>query len=351
MTLTEEYPLGKRKLAQRDSFEDQPTSVLDASHITPQVELSVGVTLKDLRNIFLLESIRQFGPQKFKDLEWANVSPVDVLDNPDRLPIKGKRGETFHSDIRALTEEVRETCHRRAVKQILTAHKYDAKILTYRHPSYPRNVYDSNNPIPVLFVRGSLDVLQRPNAVACVGSRNIRAPYLHLQEMFASTAIKQNITVVSGFALGADSVSHTAALKNLGPTICVMPSGLERPFPPENRLLWEDLLRSPHAAFVTEFSFGVRAASLTLRKRNKLIVAFAKGVLIGQSSVKGGAMNSYRFAREQHKPVATFADDGTPDTSGNNLISEEKKPGDEIFPTDVDSPSYEQWLQRLCSST
>jgi predicted Rossmann fold nucleotide-binding protein DprA/Smf involved in DNA uptake len=78
-----------------------------------------------------------------------------------------------------------------------------------------------------------------------------------------------------------------------------MPGGLDRPFPPENRSLWEDFLSYPGAAFVSEFPFGTRASSLTLRKRNKLIVAFARAVLVSQSSADGGAMNAYRFAAER----------------------------------------------------
>ena len=58
---------------------------------------------------------------------------------------------------------------------------------------------------------------------------------------------------------------------------------------------------------MSELGFGVRASALTLRKRNKLIVAFARGVLVAQSAKDGGAMNAYRFAVEQKKPVATFA--------------------------------------------
>jgi hypothetical protein len=46
-----EHGLGRQKSAQRDNFEDQHISVLDASQITHQVEQNVGVTLKDLRNI------------------------------------------------------------------------------------------------------------------------------------------------------------------------------------------------------------------------------------------------------------------------------------------------------------
>jgi predicted Rossmann fold nucleotide-binding protein DprA/Smf involved in DNA uptake len=129
-----------------------------------------------------------------------------------------------------------------------------------------------------------------------------------------------------------------------------MPGGLDRPFPPENRPLWEDLLRYSGAVFVTELGFGARASALTLRKRNKLIVAFARGVLVAQSAKDGGAMNAFRFAVEQKKSVATFAADDTPDTSGNRLISNESwtrtLPGQS-----VNCEAYEQWLRQLSYST
>ncbi|MBV9925678.1 MAG: DNA-processing protein DprA [Acidobacteria bacterium] len=319
--------------------------------VSTEAEQSAGITLGDLTDLLVLESVNQFGPQKFKELHAAKITPHHVLLNPDLLPIKGKRGDTFRAEIRALTDEVREECRRRAANQIIAAAKYKAKILTYDHSYYPRNVYESNNPIPVLYVRGSLVILRERNVVGCVGSRKIRPPYYSQHAEFARTAVDSGFVVVSGFALGADTVGHEAAFKHDGQTICVMPGGLERPFPPENKHLWEDLLASDKAAFVTEFGFGVRAAALTLKKRNKLIVAFAKGVLVGQSAASGGAMNAYRFSREQHKPVATFAEDGSDDTSGNKLIAEEKKPGDEIFPSGIsDLTAYKRWLHQLSSS-
>ena len=89
------------------------------------------------------------------------------------------------------------------------------------------------------------------------------------------------------------------------------------------------------------------ASSLTLRKRNKLIAALAKGVLISQSSVKGGAMNTYRFAREQKKPVATFIGDGNEDTSGNNLITQEIKSADTVFDLTNNEEAFKTWLSKL----
>jgi predicted Rossmann fold nucleotide-binding protein DprA/Smf involved in DNA uptake len=125
---------------------------------------------------------------------------------------------------------------------------------------------------------------------------------------------------------------------------------LDRPFPPENRRLWEDLLDYSGAVFVSEFSFGTAASSLTLRKRNKGIVAFALGVLISQSSISGGAMNAYRFALEQRKALATFADDSTPDTSGNRAIGDDAKAQAVVFARErQEREDYERWLRRLFS--
>jgi predicted Rossmann fold nucleotide-binding protein DprA/Smf involved in DNA uptake len=147
--------------------------------------------------------------------------------------------------------------------------------------------------------------------------------------------------------LGADTIGHTAAWRVGGRTICVMPSGLDRPFPPENRQLWDNLAAYPGATMVSEFPFGTAASSLTLRKRNKLIVAFSLGVVISQSSERGGAMNAYRFALEQKKPTATFEEDGTDSTSGNKVIRLGKLPG-RVFPADhPDKGAWSEWLLQL----
>jgi len=61
-------------------------------------------------------------------------------------------------------------------------------------------------------------------------------------------------------------------------------------------------------------------------------------------------MNAYRFAREQRKPIATFADDGRPETSGNWLISHERLLTDRVFPTSPDYGAFDIWLRQLSSS-
>ena len=318
-----------------------PSMIADADLIAEQY----GIDVAGLAAIYRLDSVKFLGPQAFKELHEAGVRPIDVFKDPKRFPIKGKRGDKIRTQIESEAGNESTVYRDRAVRQLLAAKKHQAHILTYKHPHYPPNVYRSNYPSPVLYVRGSLEVLRELRTVACVGSRNIRPPYTVWETKFARIACSKGLAIISGFALGADSIGHRTAWDCQGKTVCVMPGGLDRPFPPENRQLWNNLLDYSGAAFVSESPFGISASSLTLRKRNKLIVAFSSGVLVAQSSVKGGAMNAYRFAIESHKPVATFEADAAEDTSGNRSIPEYSnavvlKSSDE---------AYEQWLQGLSS--
>jgi DNA protecting protein DprA len=331
----------------------------DEMSITPEMERKVGVDLTTLTALVLLESVRGFGPQKFRALHGAGLKPSDVLTDTRLLPFTGRTVERFREAILALGPEDGARARGRAARQIVRAAKYDARILTYASPDYPPSVLESNNAVPVLYAHGDLELLRDRRAVACVGSRQIRKPYDWLHHEFARLAAAADYTIVSGFAMGADTIGHRAAAEANGRTILVMPCGLDRPFPPENRDLWEQLLQYRGATVLSEFPFGTAASALTLRKRNKMIVSLASAVLISQSSEKGGAMNAFRFSVEQRKPVATFAPDGTPATSGNWLIA---TPSEQtrldaattealftVFPDRPEPQTWSQWLSQVSS--
>jgi DNA processing protein len=308
-------------------------------------------SVEELGALYALESIKGFGPEKFKQLFMAGVTPQTVLEDPELLPISGTRGQTFREALSSLGRSATSPFRDRAARQLERAGELDAHLLTYAHPSYPRAVLDSNNPVPVIYARGSLDVIADDLAVACVGSRGVEGRYAKRHADFARVATNAGFVVVSGFALGADRIGHEAAWKAGGRTVCVMPCGVDLPFPPENRALWKELLDYKGAAFVSEFAFGMKARALTLRKRNKLIVAFARGVFLSQTAEKGGAMNAYRFAGEQRKPVATLEPNGSSATSGNGLIGSDDSGRSTTIPFDNFDAASKAWLRQLSSST
>jgi DNA processing protein len=316
-----------------------------------QAEGSVGISVAELSAFYTLQAVKGFGPQKVKELFMSRTTPADLIRDPGRMPIQGKRGQEFRRQLGEIPPTLQQRSLERARSQIAVAAKYHGSILSFGHPLYPAHLFESSYPVPVLYARGNLQVLNDSRTVAAVGSRKIRPPYSELHRQFALAACRAEFAVISGFALGADSIGHRAAHEAGGHTVCVMPGGLDRPFPPENRTLWQEFLGYAGAAMVSEMPFGARASSLTLRRRNRLIVALARGVLVSQSSDKGGAMNAFRFALEQHKPVATFQDDGTADTSGNRaIVNDPKHPGFSFALSGNEVPSYEEWLRQLSSS-
>jgi len=300
-----------------------------------------------LSALYVLDAVKGFGPNKYKALFEGNVDPRRLVNEPDLMPFKGVTRGKLVEALRAVSEKERAKAADRAARQVETAQRLGASVLTYGHSSYPPAVYVSNNPVPVLYVQRGTGLLPSLRSVACVGSRAIAPPYARLHARFAAAACHAGLGIVSGFALGADTIGHRVAHDEGAPTICVMPCGLDRPFPPENRSLWQSFLEYENAVLVSEFPFGMSASSLTLRKRNKLIVAFAESVLVSQSSASGGAMNAYRFAREQKKPVATFASDDERDaTSGNSQIASELLPGDAVFSLGATDAEFAAWLAR-----
>lgn len=312
---------------------------------SPLVEGSPAVDT--LAALYVLERVSGFGPIKFREMHEARVDPQDAVRSPNLLPFGGRTGEKLRAAIQDLSDADMSSARCRADEQLERATESAAAILVHGDPRYPARVYESNNPVPVLYVRGDPAVWASGESVAVVGSRSTREPYASSIRAFTSAATCKGKAIVSGFAIGADSIGHTTARDVNGRTICVMPCGVDKVFPPENRDLWDELLAYRGAAFVSEFGFGQRASSLRLRKRNKLIVAFSQGVLVAQSASDGGAMNAYRFGREQRKPVATFRSDGRKDTAGNTLIGQDLRTGGVLFECAADKTQYETWLDGL----
>ena len=308
---------------------------------------SVLPSVERLSALYALERVSGFGPVKFKTMHDAGIDPQEAIENPDLLPFTGRTGIKLREGIAAISEGARVDARHRALNQLEQAREHSASILTHGDPSYPDRVYASNNPVPVLYVRGDASIWDSRNSVAVVGSRHTREPYAGAARAFSTLAAKEGFLVVSGFALGSDSIGHRGALEAKGRTLCVMPCGLDNVFPPENQELWAELLAYTDAAFVSEYGFGQFTSSLLLRKRNKLITAFSQVVLVAQSAVDGGAMNAYRFGREQKKFIATYSSDGSEETSGNALIATDESTEAVVFKTADNDSNYQEWLNQL----
>ncbi len=96
-------------------------------------------------------------------------------------------------------------------------------------------------------------MLQRP-AIAVVGTRVPTAYGRHSAATLAQELSAAGLTVVSGLARGIDSKAHEAALYGAGGTIAVLPTPIDRCYPPENLSLFHKI--AEHGLLVSETPIG-----------------------------------------------------------------------------------------------
>ena len=300
-----------------------------------------------------LRTIHGLGPVKLRNLYVDGVCPSELLRSPNLLKGGGKQVVSLRRQILDIGEYTLASQESSFDNQSNRAKELGITLITYGSPYYPPHLLESGYPVPILFARGCLSVLQNRKVVACVGSRRIAEPYSNLHHRVAELAARQGFAIASGFALGADTLGHKAAIDAGGTTIAVMPCGLDRPFPPENKSLWNELLNCGRAVAISESFIGTRASSLALKKRNKVIVGCSAGVMISQTSSKGGAMNAYRAAVEQKKPVATFPDIGCSgvDVTGNVSIAKGSPSLVRVLDVQHGTEDVAKWLSMLSSLT
>lgn len=166
---------------------------------------------------------------------------------------------------------------------------------------YPRGFLMLPHPPPVLYVAGSLSVLD-DGAVAIVGSRRASPTALAAASAVARGIAELGRTVVSGLARGVDAAAHRGALSvDGGRTVAVVATGLDRTFPAEHL----DLDRSirKHGAVVSTFPFGQPASRRSLLARNELIAALAVASVVIAAEERSGTRATIDHTVAQGKPV------------------------------------------------
>ena len=106
---------------------------------------------------------------------------------------------------------------------------------------YPKKFLQLKKPPKTIWVEGDTSLLEKP-ALAIVGSRKSTLYGEKIAKLFATQISKQGIVIVSGLAVGIDTIAHTYSKNTLGNTIAVIGSGLNKIYPEENIKLAKEII-------------------------------------------------------------------------------------------------------------
>ncbi|WP_313617834.1 DNA-processing protein DprA [Agrobacterium sp.] len=298
-----------------------------------------GIQLSEKQKTAWLRLIRSenIGPATFRQLINHFGSAEKALEALPDLSRRGGATRTLH--ITTIDEAERE---------LEIAARFGARFVGIGEPDYPPALKEIDGAPPLIAMKGDGRTATRPN-IGIVGSRNASINGMKFAAMMARDCGRQGYTIASGLARGIDTSAHRASLAT--GTVAMLAGGLDRPYPPENFSLLDEIYASGGAT-ISEMPFGWEPRARDFPRRNRLIAGVSLGVIIVEAAQRSGSLITARLAGDFGRLV--FAVPGSPlDTrcqgtnglikDGATLITEAKDVLDAISPlVEPDLPLFRQ---------
>ena len=153
-----------------------------------------------------------------------------------------------------------------------------------------------------LWVRGAHDLRQLAgNSVAVVGSRAATSYGTEQATELSRDLALMGHTVISGLAYGVDQAAHRGALIAGGPTVAVLPGGVDRPYPVAYAQLLEAI--AERGLVVSEAPPGVGPTRTRFLARTRVVAGLAEGTVVVEGAMRSGALNTAHWTTNLHRPL------------------------------------------------
>lgn len=199
------------------------------------------------------------------------------------------------------------------------------RVVTCASPNYPRRLHDLFNKPIVLYVRGMIEDLNERFCVSIVGTRSMSAYGKHMAFTLARQLIAYGAIIISGAAYGVDSAANNTAVFMEEPTVAVLGSGVNVPYPAKNEQMLNWI--AANGMVISEFEPNTPPYGSNFPIRNRIISGLADAVIVVEGGAKSGSLITARCAADQGRRVyAVPGNVGAPGSVGpNNLIRDGAK--------------------------
>ncbi|MBS1413121.1 MAG: DNA-protecting protein DprA [Christensenellaceae bacterium] len=250
---------------------------------------------------------------------WDNIS----LGNPD-IAYLGQELVSYlasHRNIRHINEYVMQL-EEKGVSAVCRG-----------TPDYPEALVNIQNPPPVLYYKGDFSLAASEYSIGVVGSRRCTYYGKSTAARFSRELAKHGLPIISGLARGIDTQAHKGALGGGGKTIAVLGCGLDIIYPPENKALYEEI--AERGLMLSEFPLGTPPIPSNFPRRNRIISALSRVLLVVEAALKSGALITANCAIDQGRDVFFIPGNiDSPASAGTNMMIKEGLPA-ALGPEDI----------------
>lgn len=174
------------------------------------------------------------------------------------------------------------------------------KMIKFDDKDYPLGLHVLENKPPILFYKGNL--ANKINLAAVIGTRENTEYGKKLTEKIVTLITEKDYGIVSGLALGIDTIAHKKALNLNKYTIAVLPCSLDSVYPSSNYYLANEILASG-GALLSELPIGITLGKARFVQRNRIQSALSNIIIPVELQSNSGTVHTIKFAIKQNKKV------------------------------------------------
>lgn len=159
---------------------------------------------------------------------------------------------------------------------------------TTKRDEYKTKVPNRKRAPHYLLYRGDISLLNKNNFrknIAVIGLLNPTIDIINREKRIVKEIVRRGGNIVSGLALGCDSVAHRTCLENNGKTIAVLPSKLDSILPKENIGLANEIVANGGLLITEYYNEPIEKFELSARyvERDRLQAYFSNSIVLTAS--------------------------------------------------------------------
>lgn len=166
--------------------------------------------------------------------------------------------------------------------------RYRIHISTFTEKEYPQRLLHCKDAPAMFFYKGN-PIFNLSKSLAIVGTRSATSYGEDAVRKVLADFQGEELLVVSGMALGIDTIAHETALQISLPTVAVLGSGLGVIYPSANHKLAEKILEAG-GAIISEFPFATLPDRQNFPQRNRIVAGMVDAIVVAETGVKGGSI-------------------------------------------------------------
>ncbi len=176
----------------------------------------------------------------------------------------------------------------------------NTRYISFQNREYPQLLREIPDAPLGLYIIGTMPDSSK-TFISLIGSRRCTEYGLSVSHKISKDLASHNIVIVSGMARGIDSMAHKGALDAGGETVAVLGCGPDICYPPENRMLREQIIKN--GCIISEYPPNTKPLASNFPSRNRIISGLSRGLIVVEAAMKSGTLITVEQALEQGRDV------------------------------------------------